>query len=132
MRTGFASVPESLIEAPKIDGANEWQIMWKVVVPVSKASIAVILLFYAVGHWNSWFNAMVYLPSARDLYPLQLYLREILISNADVAAGDNTINYIGELVKYCAIIVSTVPILCIYPFVQKYFVQGVMMGSIKE
>lgn len=132
LRTGFASVPESLIEAPKIDGANEWQIMWKVVVPVSKASIAVILLFYAVGHWNSWFNAMVYLPSARDLYPLQLYLREILISNADVAAGDNTINYIGELVKYCAIIVSTVPILCIYPFVQKYFVQGVMMGSIKE
>ena len=132
LRTGFASVPESLLEAPKIDGANEWQIMWKVVVPVSKASIAVILLFYAVGHWNSWFNAMVYLPSARDLYPLQLYLREILISNADVAAGDNTINYIGELVKYCAIIVSTVPILCIYPFVQKYFVQGVMMGSIKE
>lgn len=132
LRTGFASVPESLIEAPKIDGANEWQIMWKVVVPVSKASIAVILLFYAVGHWNSWFNAMVYLPSARELYPLQLYLREILISNADVAAGDNTINYIGELVKYCAIIVSTVPILCIYPFVQKYFVQGVMMGSIKE
>lgn len=132
LRTGFASVPESLIEAPKMDGANEWQIMWKVVVPVSKASIAVILLFYAVGHWNSWFNAMVYLPSARDLYPLQLYLREILISNADVAAGDNTINYIGELVKYCAIIVSTVPILCIYPFVQKYFVQGVMMGSIKE
>ena len=132
LRTGFASVPESLIEAPKRDGANEWQIMWKVVVPVSKASIAVILLFYAVGHWNSWFNAMVYLPSARELYPLQLYLREILISNADVAAGDNTINYIGELVKYCAIIVSTVPILCIYPFVQKYFVQGVMMGSIKE
>ena len=132
LRTGFASVPESLIEAPKIDGANEWQIMTRIVIPVSKASIAVIFLFYAVGHWNSWFNAMVYLPSARDLYPLQLYLREILISNSEVAAGDNTINYIGELVKYCAIIVSTIPILCIYPFVQKYFVKGVMMGSVKE
>ena len=75
---------------------------------------------------------MVYLPAARDLYPLQLYLREILISNSEVAAGDNSINYIGELVKYCAIVVSTVPVLCIYPFVQKYFVRGVMMGSVKE
>lgn len=132
LRTGFASVPESLIEAPKIDGANELQVLTRIVLPVSKASVAVILLFYAVGHWNSWFNAMVYLPAARDLYPLQLYLREILISNSEVAAGDNSINYIGELVKYCAIVVSTVPVLCIYPFVQKYFVRGVMMGSVKE
>lgn len=132
LRTGFASVPESLVEAPKIDGANELQVLTRIVLPVSKASVAVILLFYAVGHWNSWFNAMVYLPAARDLYPLQLYLREILISNSEVAAGDNSINYIGELVKYCAIVVSTVPVLCIYPFVQKYFVRGVMMGSVKE
>lgn len=132
MRTSFKSVPVSLIEAANIDGANDFVILWKVMVPVSKATIAVIFLFYAVGHWNSWFDAMVYLPMARNLYPLQLFLREILVTSSEVSSADTAINYIGELVKYCSIIVSTLPILCLYPFVQKYFVTGVMMGSVKE
>lgn len=132
MRTAFKSVPESLIEAARIDGANDFTILWKIVVPVSKATMMVIVLFYSVGHWNSWFNAMIYLPMARNLYPLQLFLREILVTSSDVSNADTAINYIGELVKYASIVVSTVPILCLYPWVQKYFVTGVMMGSVKE
>jgi putative aldouronate transport system permease protein len=131
MRTSFASVPESLEEAALIDGANDFQVLWRVILPVSKATMAVIILFYAVGHWNSWFSAMVYLPRARNLFPLQLFLREILISSSDMSSGDVTVDFIGELVKYATIIVSTLPILCLYPFVQKYFVKGVMMGSVK-
>lgn len=131
MRTAFSTVPASLEEAALIDGANDLQILLKVMIPVSKATMAVIFLFYAVGHWNSWFSAMIYLPRARDLFPLQLFLREILISSSDVSAGDLTVDFIGESIKYATIIVSTVPILCIYPFLQKYFVKGVMMGSVK-
>ncbi|HIY11343.1 MAG TPA: carbohydrate ABC transporter permease [Candidatus Anaerofilum excrementigallinarum] len=130
MRTAFASVPAALEEAALIDGANDLQILTRVILPVSKATLAVIFLFYAVGHWNSWFNALMYLPRSRDLFPLQLILREVLISNAEVAAGDG-VDFLGESIKYATIIVSTVPILCIYPFVQKYFVKGVMMGSVK-
>lgn len=131
MRTAFASVPAALEEAALIDGANDLQILTKVVLPVSKATLAVIFLFYAVGHWNSWFNALMYLPRSRTLFPLQLILREVLISNADVATSDGSVDFLGESIKYATIIVSTVPILCIYPFVQKYFVKGVMMGSVK-
>lgn len=131
MRTAFASVPESLEEAAIIDGANDFVVLLRVILPVSKATMAVIFLFYSVGHWNAWFNAMVYLPRARDLYPLQLFLREILISNSDVTTGEMTVDYLGELIKYSTIIVSTLPILCLYPFLQKYFVTGVMMGSVK-
>ena len=132
MRTAFKNVPASLVEAASIDGANDLVILWKVMVPVSKATMSVIFLFYAVGHWNSWFSAMVYLPMARNLYPLQLFLREILVTSSEISSGDTTIDYIGELVKYASIIVSTLPILCLYPFVQKYFVTGVMLGSVKE
>ncbi len=132
MRTAFASIPDSLEEAAKIDGANHFTLLFKILVPVSKATMAVILLFYAVGHWNSWFNAMIYLPTSRNLYPMQLFLREILVTSSEVTSGDNEINYMGELVKYSTIIVSTLPILCLYPFLQKYFVKGVMMGSVKE
>ena len=132
MRTAFVAVPASLEEAARIDGANDFVILVRVIIPVSQATMAVILLFYAVGHWNSWFNAMIYLPSARELYPLQLFLREILIANS-VMEGSNVddVDFMGELVKYTTIIVSTVPILALYPFLQKYFVKGVMMGSIK-
>lgn len=132
MRTSFKNVPVSLVEAASIDGANDFVILWKIMVPVSKATMAVIFLFYAVGHWNAWFDAMVYLPMARNLYPLQLFLREILVTNSEISSGDTAINYIGELVKYASIVVSTVPILFLYPFVQKYFVTGVMLGSVKE
>ena len=136
LRTAFAAIPKGLEEAATIDGANDLQILTRVVLPCSKATVAVILLFYAVGIWNSWFNSMIYLQD-RKLYPLQLFLREILlinINNANNAAGNDAADvlYLDTLVKYAMIIISTVPILCIYPFVQKYFMKGVMMGSIKE
>lgn len=132
MRTAFSSVPESLIEAAHIDGANDWVILLRLVVPVSKATISVMLLFYAVGHWNSWFTAMVYL-RRREMYPLQLILREILISNSvggNVSEDADTF-FLAELIKYSTIMVSTLPILAVYPLVQKYFAKGVMLGSVK-
>ena len=102
----------------------------------AKATIAVMVLYYAVAQWNGWFDAMIYLQD-RSKFPLQLFLREILlinINNANNAAGNDAADvlYLDTLVKYAMIIISTVPILCIYPFVQKYFMKGVMMGSIKE
>ena len=130
LRTAFKGVPASLEEAAIIDGANDFVVILRVLLPVSMASIAVITLFYAVGHWNAWFNAMVYLPRARQLYPLQLFLREILIASTTVEESTE-LDFSAELVKYCTIIVSTIPILCLYPFLQKYFVKGIMIGSIK-
>ena len=140
MKTVFSSVPKSLEESAKIDGANDFIILFKIFIPVSKATMAVMLLFYAVGHWNSWFDAMIYLQN-RKLFPLQLFLREILISNSMIgnsAAGAGGLADAGsdfffmeELIKYSTIIISTVPILCIYPFIQKHFTKGVMLGSLK-
>lgn len=139
MRTSFCEIPESLIESAKIDGANDFTILFKIIIPVSKATLAVIALFYAVGQWNSWFNAMIFLRD-RSKYPLQLIMREILISNdmremSKLPGGSAQFimaDAYKTLIKYSTIIVSTIPILCIYPFVQKYFVKGVMIGSIKE
>lgn len=136
MRTGFSAVPASLEESAKLDGANDFVILWKIMVPVTKATIAVIALFYAVGHWNSWFAASIYLQD-RGKFPLQLFLREILIANSSMnTAGEinsvDGVQFLDELIKYCSIIISTVPILVVYPFVQKYFVTGVMIGSVKE
>lgn len=136
LRTAFASVPPALEESAMIDGANDFTILWRIVLPVSKATLAVVVLFYAVAHWNSWFSASVYL-RGREKYPLQLFLREILISSsASTAAGEASsvdgVMYLEELIKYCTIIISTLPILCVYPFAQKYFVSGVMLGSVKE
>ncbi|MCM0647736.1 carbohydrate ABC transporter permease [Clostridium swellfunianum] len=139
MRTAFRSIPESLIESAKIDGANDFTILFRIVIPVSKATLAVIALFYAVGQWNSWFNAMIFLRD-RSKYPLQLILREILISNETremMNLPKGSAQFIKAdayktLIKYSTVIVSTIPILCAYPFLQKYFVKGVMIGSIKE
>ena len=135
LRTGFQQVPESLVESAKLDGASEWTIMFKIIVPLSKATIAVILLYYAVGLWNSWFPAMIYLKT-RDKYPLQLILREILLLNdtgvmTTSADAVKNVQLERKLVKYCTIIVSTVPIMCFYPFIQKYFTKGVMIGAVK-
>lgn len=135
MRTSFQGVPVALEESARIDGANDWTILFRIVVPLSLPVIAVMILFYGVGHWNSWFPAMIYLRS-RDLFPLQLILREILIQNdtssmmTGVMGGDRM--PIGETIKYATIVVATVPILFLYPFLQKYFVKGVMIGAIKE
>lgn len=134
MRTSFASIPDSLIESAGMDGANEFTILFKIVLPLSLPTIAVMALYYGVGHWNSWFNAMIYLRK-RELYPLQLVLREILISNStndmmqNVAVTEK--EAISETIKYATIMVATVPILCAYPFLQKYFVKGAMVGALK-
>ncbi|MEK5024868.1 MULTISPECIES: carbohydrate ABC transporter permease [Paenibacillus] len=135
MRTSFQEISESLLESARIDGAGEVRILWRIVVPLSMPVIAVMILFYGVAHWNSWFGAILYLRD-RNLYPLQLVLREILIQNSTdsmttaAAMGDK--EAIGESVKYATVMVATLPILFIYPFLQKYFVKGVMIGAIKE
>ena len=137
MRTSMSQVPDSLEEAAKIDGANDFVILFRVILPVIKSTVAVMVLFYAVQHWNSWFNAMIFLQD-RSKYPLQLFLREILLSGSmtDIATGSTgeDVNNVltMNMLKYCTIVVSTLPILCIYPFLQKYFVKGVMIGSVKE
>lgn len=134
MRTSFASIPDSLEEAAMLDGAGHLTILTRIVVPLSKATFAVIALYYAVFHWNAWFNAMLFL-SDHSKFPLQLILQEILIQNDTssmtqmVSVGDSS--FIGETIKYAVIIVSVVPILCVYPFVQKYFEKGVMIGAVK-
>lgn len=133
MRTAFEAVPESLEESAMLDGANHWRILIHVVVPLVMPTIAVILLFYSVGIWNSWFNAMIYLQDRR-LYPLQLILREILIANdtSSMTAGvTGDVVPLAESIKYATIVVATLPVLCVYPFLQKYFVKGVLIGAVK-
>ncbi|MGG1550317.1 MULTISPECIES: carbohydrate ABC transporter permease [Paenibacillus] len=135
MRTSFQGIPVSLEESARMDGANDWTILFRIVIPLSLPVMAVMVLWYAVGHWNSYFSALLYLRNRED-YPLQLVLRELLIENSTDAysagTGGDDKYAIGETIKYAAIIVSTVPILCLYPFLQKYFVHGVLIGAIKE
>jgi putative aldouronate transport system permease protein len=134
MRTAFMAVPESLEESAKIDGANHFTILFKIIIPLSMPVIAVMILYYAVEKWNGWFYASIFIKD-RELFPLQLTLREILIANSTdnmtqgADAGDRF--QIGETIKYATIMVATIPILCVYPFVQKYFVKGVMVGALK-
>ena len=137
MRTAIQGIPDSLEESARMDGAGEFTVMFRVILPLCKATFAVIILFIAVGKWNSWFEALLYLPQDKSKYPLQMYMREILINNDtssmnNVNSGDlmDNAQLYKTLVKYGSIIVSTVPILCVYPFVQKYFVTGVMIGSV--
>ncbi len=134
MRTSFSEVPDAITEAATIDGAGHFRILFQIVLPVSKAIIAVIVLFYAIQHWNAWFNASIYLRD-RQLFPLQLVLREIVLNSSEnsiVADADaNTVDIFRPLIKYCSIMVSIIPMMVIYPFVQKYFVTGVMIGSVK-
>ncbi|MTH54945.1 ABC transporter permease subunit [Bacillus mangrovi] len=136
-RTFFQSnIPDELLEAAKIDGCSNTKFFLKVVLPLSKPIIAVLVLFYAVGHWNSYFDALIYL-NDEGLYPLQLILRNILIQNEAAAnmVGD-VASYaaqrrLAELIKYGVIIVAALPLLIVYPFVQKYFVKGALIGGIK-
>ncbi|MCI9096445.1 MAG: carbohydrate ABC transporter permease [Lachnospiraceae bacterium] len=134
MRTFFETIPESLEEAAIIDGANDFTVFSKVILPLSKPIIAVMVLYYGVGQWNSWFPAAMFTRD-RKLYPLQMILREILIENQTQSADNLTAamedTFTKELVKYCTIVVSTFPILAIYPFLQKYFEKGVMIGAVK-
>ena len=129
------TIPASLPESAKIDGANDFTIFLRIVLPLSGAIIAVMTLFYAVGHWNMWFKAMIYVPN-QNLQPLQLFLRKVLLLNspemlAGVDDAFDRIAYAMQL-KYAVIIVATLPILCVYPFMIKYFAKGVMVGAVKE
>ena len=132
LRTSFNSIPESLTEAAYIDGAGHIQILFQIVLPLSKAILAVMILYYGIGIWNSWFWASAIL-RRRELFPLQVILREILLQNSalEMTSGADQ-EAISETIKYATIIVATVPVLCIYPFLQKYFARGVMLGGIKE
>nr|WP_296478333.1 carbohydrate ABC transporter permease [uncultured Acetatifactor sp.] len=138
-RTYFMnSIPASLQEAATLDGANSFQYLMRVVLPLSKPIMAVIGLYYAVGHWNDFYTALIYLYK-EDLMPLQSFLRDMLMSTKmtlNNLSGMDTATvelktHLAQTLKYSVIIVSTVPVLCIYPFIQKYFVKGVMVGSVK-
>jgi putative aldouronate transport system permease protein len=133
--TYFKSIPDSIEESAKIDGASDYTIMFRIIVPLAIPVIAVITLFYSVNIWNAWFHAMIFL-NKRELFPVQLILREILILNdatgvmgGAVAQGDQI--QIAETIKYATAVVATLPILMVYPFVQRYFVKGIMIGAIK-
>jgi putative aldouronate transport system permease protein len=134
-RSFLQSIPEALHESAKIDGANDFTILMRVIIPLSMPIIAVLTLFYAVNHWNSYFNALIYLPDAK-LQPLQLFLVKVLVQNqvkglgGVLDQGDRAM--LAIQLKYSLIIVAILPILVIYPFLQKYFVKGVMIGSLKE
>ena len=136
-RTFFANtIPKELQEAAEIDGCTIFQYFIKIVLPLSKAIIAIMALYYAVGHWNSFFNGLIYVTDIK-LYPLQVILRDILISGQSVDPSSmdpdalEMMKQIARTIKYGVMIVSSLPVLIMYPFVQKYFVKGVMIGSVK-
>lgn len=135
-RTFISEIPGELLEAAKIDGCSDLRFFMEMVIPLSKAVIAVLALYYAVSHWNAYFKAFLYL-SNQQLFPLQLFLRQILVMNSvdsDLLMDtemQEAIQGMRDLLKYALIVVSTVPILCVYPFVQRYFIKGVMIGSVK-
>ncbi|MBD2871380.1 carbohydrate ABC transporter permease [Paenibacillus arenilitoris] len=128
------TIPGELVEASEIDGCSDWRFLASVVIPLSKPILAVLVLMYAVGQWNAYFDALIYLKSDK-LYPLQLVLRSIIIQNNSAGAMDISVQVqraqLAELLKYALIVVATLPVLIIYPFVQRYFVQGMLVGSVK-
>ena len=136
MKSGFEQLSSSYEESAKLDGAGPLTILFKILAPLVKANIVVIFLFTAVMNWNSWYPASIYLPAAREYWPLQLIMREMLIQNDTARIVTETdalgaANFTSNLVKYCVVVVGTLPILCIYPFLQKYFVTGVTLGGVK-
>ena len=132
MRTFFRQIPESLVEAAELDGCRDFGVLFRIVLPLSLASLMTIGMFYAVGHWNSYFPAVMYLTTNKELNPLQIILRQVVLLNEIVENSTSTENVMAEGIKYATIVVAMIPMLCIYPFVQRYFVKGVMVGSVKE
>lgn len=130
-RTSIQAIPDSLRESAYLDGANDIQVLFKIVVPLIKATLAVLALYYGVSHWNNWMNATIYLKE-NELMPIQNVLRAVLLANESLmeSGGDYYDEY-AETIKYAAIIVTTAPILCVYPFLQKYFVKGALVGAVK-
>ena len=131
MRTFFVAIPDSLVEAAELDGCNDFGVLFRIVLPLSLASLMTIGMFYAVAHWNSYFSAVLYL-NKPELYPLQIILRQVVLLNEIVENSSSTENVMAEGIKYATIVVAMLPMLCIYPFVQRYFVKGVLIGSVKE
>ena len=131
MRTFFMQIPQSLVEAAELDGCRDFGVLFRIVLPLSLASLMTIGMFYAVAHWNSYFTAVLYL-SKPELYPLQIILRQVVLLNEIVENSSSTENVMAEGIKYATIVVAMLPMLCIYPFVQRYFVKGVLIGSVKE
>lgn len=131
VRTAMTGVPDSLEESAQLDGAGHLTILFRIITPLIKPTVAVVCLYYAVSHWNSWFNAMLFIKK-REMYPLQLILREILIISdlTSSSSGDEAF-FMSETIQFATIVVATVPVLCIYPFIQKYFVKGIMVGAVK-
>lgn len=136
MRTFFQNIPDDLRESAELDGCSSWQYLIHILLPLSKPIIAVMVLFYAVGHWNNFFDALIYLTD-RNKYPLQLFLREMLIqgnmSDMNTISDSSISNFMLQVegLKYAAVVVANLPMLILYPFLQKYFVKGVLVGSLK-
>lgn len=134
LRSAFLAVPDSLIEVARLDGVGHMRILATIFIPLSGATLAVMILYYAVGHWNSWFYGMLFIQTP-ERYPLQVVLRQILLLNKNAsvqaALSDNASALLAELIKYALIVVSTAPILILYPFLQRFFTKGVMVGAIK-
>lgn len=133
-KTAIEGVPDSLSESAYIDGANDLIILFRIIVPLIVPTTMVLLLYYGIGHWNGWLNASIYIQDNYKL-PIQNILRSVLIANSSIlnsaAAESDQMDQFAETIKYAVIVISTVPVLCIYPFVQKYFVKGVMIGAVK-
>ncbi|MBQ8654718.1 MAG: carbohydrate ABC transporter permease [Clostridia bacterium] len=134
MRNFFAQIPDSLEESAKLDGANDLRVFFSIYLPLSTASIATITLFYAVYHWNSWFDSMLYMNN-KKMWTMQYTLRQLIDSAtvSDITTVDASMDFIppAETVRMATIVIATVPILCVYPFLQKYFVKGMLVGSVK-
>lgn len=136
MRTFFQQIPEEIYESAHLDGAGDFVIFGKIVLPLSVPTIMTMVLFYAVGHWNSWFNALIYLDD-KAKYPVQLIMRNIVLSgetaalSSSAASMSRDVGIVATNVKYAVVFVTMLPILLVYPFIQKYFVKGIMVGALK-
>lgn len=132
MRAFFMNIPKELIESAQLDGASDWQILWKIVLPLSKAVVAVVGLFYAVGFWNSFFNALLYV-NDQNLWPVQLLLRSYVIQGSQVSADQLGIGVTAapQSIKMAVVVIALVPICALYPFLQRHFTKGVITGAVK-
>ncbi|CAG7638430.1 carbohydrate ABC transporter permease [Paenibacillus allorhizosphaerae] len=132
MRNFFSSLPDGLIDAARIDGCNDVGVLFKIVVPLSMPAISTITLFYAVSRWNEFFNAVFFI-SDKNLWPLQLFLRSMLFENeSSYSGGGDSLFLLGPSIKMATVMAATIPVMLVYPFFQKYFVNGVMIGGVKE
>ena len=137
MKNYFNTLPDSIEESAKVDGANDLYILWKIILPISKPFIATFALFYAVDRWNEWYNSLIFISDSAKV-PLQIYLRELLInmnvqlSSSAAAVVESKAGVGIQATQMASIVISAIPIMCVYPFLQKHFVRGIMVGSIKE